>query len=74
MKTTEFTTDETVQPEDIRRSAEVGARKSTSDFFSYLLPRLKFETVWLAPNVGPVKIETFDGIAELIDYDIKPAR
>ena len=29
--------------------------------------------MWLARGVGPVKIETPDGMAELIDYDIKPA-
>ena len=28
--------------------------------------------MWLAPGVGPVKIETPNGIAELIDYGIKP--
>lgn len=33
---------------------------------------LKLQAMWLAPDVGPVKIETLDGYAELIDYDIKP--
>ncbi len=32
---------------------------------------LKLQTMWLAPGVGPVKIETLDGYAELIDFDIK---
>ena len=32
---------------------------------------LKLQTMWLAPGVGPVKIETLDGYAELIDYEIK---
>ena len=36
-----------------------------------IIPELGFETIWLAPGVGPVKIETVDGIAELIDYEIK---
>ena len=35
---------------------------------------LHLEDVWLAPGVGAVKIETPNGIAELIDYDIKPAQ
>ena len=39
-----------------------------------LMQNLNLQTVWLAPGVGPVKIETPDGIAELIDYDIKPAQ
>ena len=36
-----------------------------------LMPRLHLQTMWLAPGVGPVKIETPNGIAELIDYEIK---
>ena len=36
-----------------------------------IMPELGFETVWLAPGVGPVKIDTSNGIAELIDYEIK---
>ena len=32
---------------------------------------LKLQTMWLAPGVGPVQIETLDGYAELIDFDIK---
>ena len=32
---------------------------------------LKLQTMWLAPGVGPVKIETLDGYVELIDFDIK---
>ena len=40
--------------------------------FSAVTPRLQLETVWLAPGVGAVKIETPNGIAELIDYEIKP--
>ena len=33
--------------------------------------KLELQTVWLAPGVGSVKIETPDGISELIDYAIK---
>ena len=38
---------------------------------SSLMQTLNLQTMWLAPGVGPVKIETPDGIAELIDYEIK---
>ena len=37
-----------------------------------LMQNLNLQTMWLAPGVGPVKIETADGIAELIDYEVKP--
>ncbi len=33
----------------------------------------ELETVWLAPEVGMVKIETENGVTELIEYDVKPA-
>ena len=41
------------------------------ELFVLVMPKLGFENMWLAPGVGPVKIETPNGIAELIDYDIK---
>ena len=37
-----------------------------------LMQNLNLQTMWLAPDVGPVKIETPNGIAELIDYQIAP--
>ena len=42
-----------------------------TDLLESVNPELGLETVWLAPGVGPVKIETSNGIAELIDYEIK---
>ena len=48
-------------------------RDELTDLLAYLMPKLGLQTMWLAPGVGPVKIETPDGIAELIDYEIKPA-
>ena len=39
-----------------------------------LMQNLNLQTMWLAPSVGPVKIETPNGIAELVDYDIKSAQ
>ncbi len=43
-----------------------------NDLLTDSIAKLGLQTMWLAPGVGPVKIETPDGIAELIDYDIKP--
>ena len=53
---------------------ESDLQEELTDLFKVVIPILGFETVWLAPGVGPVKIETPNGIAELIDYDIKPAQ
>ena len=35
-----------------------------------LMPNIRLETVWLAPETGPVKIEGVNGATELIEYDI----
>ena len=35
------------------------------------MPKISLGTLWLAPGVGPVRMETLDGTAELIDYEIK---
>ncbi|MDE0300317.1 MAG: hypothetical protein OXN17_16900 [Candidatus Poribacteria bacterium] len=48
--------------------------KELNDLLSDLVPKLGLQTMWLAPGVGPVKIETPGGYAELIDYQIVPAR
>ena len=45
-----------------------------NDLLIYSMPKLGLQTMWLASGVGPVKIETPSGIAELIDYDIKPGQ
>ena len=45
--------------------------KELTNLMISIIPELGFETVWLASEVGPVKIETPNGIAELIDYEIK---
>ena len=50
---------------------ESDIRGELTDLLMYLMPMLGFETEWLAPGVGPVKIETPNGIAELIDYEIE---
>ena len=57
-----------------REAVESEILNELTDLLTYLMPKLGLQTMWLAPGVGPVKIETPDGIAELIDYDIKPAQ
>ena len=50
---------------------EAELRKELTTLFRDGLPRMQLGAVWLAPGIGPVKIETPVGIAELIDYEIK---
>ena len=50
---------------------ELTLHDELTDVLNYLVPKLGLQTVWLAPGVGPVKIETPNGIAELIDYEIE---
>ena len=50
---------------------ESAIREELTELLTYLMTKLGLQTVWLAPRVGPVKIETPNGIAELIDYEIK---
>ena len=54
------------------KAFELALHAELTDLLNYLMPKLGLQTMWLAPGVGPVKIETPNGIAELIDYDIKP--
>ena len=78
-KLTSFTTVEfrdTVWPHIEPPSGELKVMESTlrdefTDLLIHLMPKLGLQTMWLAPGVGPVKIETSNGIAELIDYEIK---
>lgn len=57
--------------EALLRTRGKGIRENLSTLFASVMPKLGLETVWLAPGVGPVKMDTPDGIAELIDYEIK---
>ena len=78
-KLTSFTTVEfrdTVWPHIEPPPGELKVMESTlrdelTDLLTHLTPKLGLQTVWLAPGVGPVKIETPNGIAELIDYEVK---
>ena len=56
------------------KAFELALHDELTDVLGYLMPKLGLHTMWLAPGVGPVKIETPDGIAELIDYQIMPVR
>ncbi|MDE0502521.1 MAG: hypothetical protein OXI86_00460 [Candidatus Poribacteria bacterium] len=53
------------------RLLESEIHKELVDLMKSVILELGLETVWLAPGVGPVKIERADGIAELIDFEIK---
>ncbi len=80
---TETTPLETLMFEVVRPGFPAVARKGLDEHLedeinkelAVLVPMLKYnlklQTMWLAPGVGPVKIETLDGYAELIDYDVK---
>ena len=57
-------------PEELE-AFELTLHDELTDLLAYLMPKLGLQTVWLAPGVGPVKIETPNCIAELIDYEIK---
>ena len=50
---------------------EAQLREELTTLFRDALPRMQLGTVWLAPDVGPVRIERADGISELISYDVK---
>ena len=54
-----------------REAMESELLNELTDLLDNLIPKLGLHTMWLAPGVGPVKIETPDGMAELIDYEIK---
>ena len=50
---------------------ESGIQGELANLMISMMRELGLESVWLAPGVGPIKIETQNGIAELIDYEIK---
>ena len=60
-----------IAPRVYLETVESEIRKELIDLLMHLTSNLELQTVWLASGVGPVKIETPNGIAELIDYDIK---
>ena len=70
-ETTEFTVDRPVFEQRKLELFEAELRKELTTLFRDALPRMQLGAVWLAPDVGPVRIERADGISELIDYTIK---
>lgn len=60
-----------IAPKVYLKALESEIRNELTDLLMHLTSKLELQTVWLASGVGPVKIETPDGIAELIDYEVK---
>ena len=69
-ETTEFNTSWLVFEQQVLKLYEAELRKELTTLFRDGLPRMQLGAVWLAPHVGPVKIERADGISELIAYDV----
>ena len=70
-ETTEFTVSWPVFEQRQLELFESELRKELTTLFRDGLPRMQLGAVWLAPDVGPVRIERADGISELISYDVK---
>ena len=70
-KTTEFNARALVFEQRQLEFFEEELRKELTTLFKDALPRMQLGTVWLAPGVGPVRIERADGISELIAFDVK---
>ena len=70
-ETTEFTAFQPVFEQRKLDLFEAELRKELNTLFRDALPGMQLGAVWLAPDVGPVKIERPDGISELISYDVK---
>ncbi|MDE0299625.1 MAG: hypothetical protein OXN17_13415 [Candidatus Poribacteria bacterium] len=71
LKTTEFTVSRPVFEQKLLDLYENELSKELTTLFRDALPRMQLGAVWLAPGVGPVRIERADGISELISYDVK---
>ena len=70
-ETTKFNTGWLIFEQKELKLYEAELRKELTTLFRDGLPRMQLGAMWLAPGVGPVKIETPNGIAELIDYEVK---
>ena len=57
-----------------RRLYEDVIQQETKVLAKLLQSKIRMETMWFAPAVGPVKFEGENGSVVLIDYEIKPAR
>lgn len=56
---------------EIRKYVEAEIPKTAETEFLKAMPPVQSGSLWLAPEVGPVKIEDASGISELIAFDIK---
>ena len=54
-----------------RKHMETELRKELTTLSTHMMPKLGLESAWLAPGVGPVRIESEEGRAVLIDYEVK---
>ena len=70
-ETTEFSAAALIFEQRQLELFEAELRKELTTLFRDALPRMQLGAVWLAPDVGPVRIEHADGISELISYDVK---
>ena len=60
--------------EDIWRDREKPIREELEAVYADIMPNLIPETVWLAPGVGPVKMEGAERTAELVEYHLAEER
>ena len=60
-----------LEKKKLRKHLEAELRNELTTLLTRLIPILGLESVWLAPGVGPVRIEGAEGRAVLIDYEIK---
>ena len=56
---------------EIRKYVEAEIPKTAAIEFLKAMPPVQSGSLWLAPEVGPVKIQDSSGISELIAFDIK---
>ncbi len=74
VRTSEFT-DQAEASENVkikrRKHMEAEIRKELTTLLTSVIPKLGLESVWLAPGVGPVRIKSAQGMAVLIDYEVK---
>jgi hypothetical protein len=56
---------------EIRKYVEAEIPKTAETEFLKAMPPVQSASLWLAPEVGPVKIEDASGISELIAFDVK---
>ena len=56
---------------EIRKFVEAEIPKTAETEFRKAMPNFQLGSLWLAPGVGPVKIQDSSGISELIAFEVK---